>query len=737
MLKTDCTKDRRLRPHELLGIFGDFVMWLCLSYTRMRPSESFNTQDGISVPSRSEMLGRIRVFTAEQWQARLDEEHIPSSEQCLNHAREVLQRIEDLCQREDEKNKGVNACHVIPMDDLRRAFGLTDAELYFLMIAAVSQHDEAVQRAICAATGRPTGSLVQVNFILNALEPLGFEKGDLLEIVNVTGTLRRYGLVLFGDDPRYASQTPIECAAVIVPQRVCQFLLGHAPLHAPDGCKVLSADGSPETIFEAKPCDAEILSHLEGRSRRLTLVGADGLAGKASLLRAAKTLGLSALSLDLHRFYEINVGKSVHEICENIAIIFREARLTNSMLVLCAHSCTSESNKWLREQTVTFQEQIALEPDLRICHCLGRNAANTRLFSNFPEIIYPNPTSKEQAQFWAQALSRYMTKSQASPIVDVMSSQFILTFEDVQEAVELTRSRFANYLANEALSIETLAETLNRLNAAELENLAILRTTTLYLYDLVLSDETIRVLKQALRSAKNRDCVMNQWGMAKYSNSAGGLGILFTGSPGTGKSLTAIVFGRELGRDVYQVDLSQIVDKHVGETEKNLTRIFDNAAKSRAILLFDEADALFGKRTAIKSSNDKYANLEMNHILQLIERYPGVTILTSNFSSAFDDALMRRLKFKIHFPKPTFDDRALLWEVLLPEKAPLGNDFQYELYAEVFHEMAGAHIYNAIQRACYDVPPGGVLNHDILWAAAVREYREMGHTVRDDEHDSD
>ena len=180
--------------------------------------------------------------------------------------------------------------------------------------------------------------------------------------------------------------------------------------------------------------------------------------------------------------------------------------------------------------------------------------------------------------------------------------------------------------------------------------------------------ETLASISAYLR---HRDRVLTEWGYEKTVARTQGLKVLFAGESGTGKTMAAEVLGGELGLELFRVDLATIVSKYIGETEKNLDRIFDAAIGSNAILFFDEADALFGKRSDVSDAHDRYANIEVAYLLQKMEGYPGAVILATNFRQNIDDAFVRRLDFVIDFPFPEPDDRKLIWRLLLPEEAPL------------------------------------------------------------------
>jgi SpoVK/Ycf46/Vps4 family AAA+-type ATPase len=195
---------------------------------------------------------------------------------------------------------------------------------------------------------------------------------------------------------------------------------------------------------------------------------------------------------------------------------------------------------------------------------------------------------------------------------------------------------------------------------------------------------------------------------------------LFVGQSGTGKTLASEVLARELGLDLYRIDLSQIISKYIGETEKNLRRVFDAAEEGGAVLLFDEADALFGKRTEVKDSHDRYANIEVSYLLQRMEAYQGVSILTSNMRSALDSAFLRRLRFIITFPFPSREQRIELWRRALPSQAPQ-SDLQLDKLARL--TVAGGHIRNIALSAAFlaaDEKQPLMMRH--LLAAARNEF---------------
>lgn len=244
--------------------------------------------------------------------------------------------------------------------------------------------------------------------------------------------------------------------------------------------------------------------------------------------------------------------------------------------------------------------------------------------------------------------------------------------------------------------------------------------------DLVLPIDQFDLLIEMVARVRHRHRVLDDWGFADKVGRGLGLSALLSGPPGTGKTMVAGLIAQELGLDLYQVDLSKVVSKYIGETEKQLAALFEAAESGHAILLFDEADSLFAKRTEVKSSNDRYANLEVNYLLQRIETFSGITLLTTNHETAIDQAFLRRLAFHIRVPMPDERQREMLWKSMLPEKAACANDLDFAGLANAF-VMSGGYIKNAVLRAAFlCAEEGGVITNEHLWRAGRAEYEAMG-----------
>lgn len=239
-------------------------------------------------------------------------------------------------------------------------------------------------------------------------------------------------------------------------------------------------------------------------------------------------------------------------------------------------------------------------------------------------------------------------------------------------------------------------------------------TTALEWEDLVLNEHTGYEVGEILSWLAHGPEIMEEWGLKRILKP--GYRALFHGPPGTGKTLTASLIGKRTKRAVYRIDLSMIVSKYIGETEKNLANVFDQAEYKDWILFFDEADALFGKRTVSSSSNDRYANQEVSFLLQRVEAFPGMVILATNFKTNMDEAFMRRFQSVVHFPKPDVDQRLALWKKAFGRGLPLSPDVDFQLIADTY-EITGGEIVNVLRYAAlksFSRPDGLVHTADIL-----------------------
>jgi SpoVK/Ycf46/Vps4 family AAA+-type ATPase len=246
--------------------------------------------------------------------------------------------------------------------------------------------------------------------------------------------------------------------------------------------------------------------------------------------------------------------------------------------------------------------------------------------------------------------------------------------------------------------------------------------------DLVLPEDQRSQLEEICLQFRYRTTVYGDWGFDRKLSLGKGLNVLFSGPPGTGKTMAAEVIANALGLDLYKIDLSQVVSKYIGDTEKNLDRIFAAAEDANAILFFDEADALFGKRSEVKDAHDRYANIEVGYLLQKMEEYEGIAILATNLKGHLDEAFVRRLQAIVELPFPDEDYRRRIWKGRVPSDAPLGEDVDFDRLAREVR-LAGGNIKNiGLASAFYAASDGGVIHMPHLLRAIFREHQKLGRT---------
>jgi AAA+ superfamily predicted ATPase len=350
-----------------------------------------------------------------------------------------------------------------------------------------------------------------------------------------------------------------------------------------------------------------------------------------------------------------------------------------------------------------------------------------RLVSDHPlwELQMRLPSEPTRAQLWDQSLPPPIRASDLK--VDSIARAFNLTPGEI-----LASSNEAKAIAerermkvNHADARACVARRL-RNDLGELARPILVSTKW---SDLVLPQEDMDRVQEFISRKKFADRVYNEWGYGVRVGYGKGLIALFSGPPGTGKTMLAGLIAQALDLDMYQVDLAQVVSKWVGETEKQLGKVFDQAERAHAVLLFDEADSLFAKRTEVKSSNDRYGNMAVNYLLQRLEQYTGVAVLTTNKDASLDEALQRRLTLHLYLDIPEVEERERLWRSFMPDRAPVARDVDLRTLANEF-ELSGGYIKNAAVRAAFlaashDAP----ISMELLRLASALEMEDMGRVV--------
>ena len=357
------------------------------------------------------------------------------------------------------------------------------------------------------------------------------------------------------------------------------------------------------------------------------------------------------------------------------------------------------------------------------------DALERRIIYHFP---FEEPGPDHRRQIWEVHLPPEVPL-ESDINLEILANRYDFTGGTIKNAILVAVNRaLAQSSKSPSLTMKMLDDgCLSQLRYA-LEDLTVRTSTHLRLNDIVLPEEQDKKVREIIAAVRNQSVVLNSWGFGKKLVTGKGITCLFDGPPGTGKTFCAEIIAGEFDRPLYRVNIPEVVSKWVGETEKHIKAIFQQARISHAMLLFDEADSLFAARSSETSSaTDRYANMEVNLLLQEIERFPGVCILTTNFFGSLDRALIRRIQFRVTFEEPDAEQREMIWEKLCPPEAPLDAAVDFGPIAKRF-ELTGGMIKNALLRAAYWACEAGTdMTQEVLMDACIDEYKAAGKLARD------
>ncbi len=557
------------------------------------------------------------------------------------------------------------------LDTVCGAFGLTPFERDVLVLCAAMELDASVPSLCAEAQGNPRYAFPTFGLTLAALP------GAHWSAISPESPLRRWRLIHMGDGQTLTS-SPLR-----VDERVLHYLTG-VP-HLDERLRgLVDRVAIPSALAVSHQALADSISEslaeaATGAWQIIQLCGADQLGCRGVVARACERL-----SRPLFAMRAANLPSSPYE-REALARIWeREAALAGSVLLLDCEDGERESLEAATEfvDGVLAPVVVSGNEPLRLRRCQSARFDLLR------------PGADEQSDIWRASLGSVAERvnGRLNAIVD----QFNLTPDRIRTASAQVVAQ-ARWAPPESLGSALWAAC--RVQARpNLENLAQRITPSARWDDLVLPAAHKAILKTLRIHVRERARVYRQWGFAARYSRGLGISALFAGASGTGKTMAAEVLAGELELDLYRIDLSAVVSKYIGETEKNLRRVFDAPEAGGAILLFDEADALFGKRSEVKDSHDRHANIEISYLLQRMESYRGLAILTTNMKSALDSAFLRRIRFIVDFPFPDARMREKIWEGVFPTETPLGS-VNFKQLARL--NIAGGNIRNIAMNAAF------------------------------------
>jgi SpoVK/Ycf46/Vps4 family AAA+-type ATPase len=564
---------------------------------------------------------------------------------------------------------------VVHLRQLAVAFGLDPVDVELLLIAAAPDLDPRFERAYGYLHDDVTRRRASIGL---ALELCGASLLAGAERVRFgpEGSLVRFGLVVVEDLDR-----PVLTRSLRVPDVVLNHLLGARstdpvvePLLMPP---VPIADTDGEGLTRALRFGCRLV-YVQDRLGAATLSFAVG---------GVQATGRAALTIDLERL------SPNADIAEVALALTRAARLGDAVLVV-------GPIEKLVERDVGAMRVIA-EADAPLV-LVGTRAWDPAWSRQTPLVVDPPDIIGD----FAPGLPFRLTPEQA---------------DRARAAAELQATAMG-----EPVTLSHLAAGARAQNASGLERLALRISPRAGFDDLVLPETVFRQLHDIVARVRYRSRVLGEWGMRRSAGKGRGVTALFAGDSGTGKTLSAEVVAGALGLDLYVIDLATVIDKYIGETEKNLDRIFREADRVNGVLLFDEADAIFGKRSEVHDAHDRYANVEVAYLLQRMERFDGIAILTTNLRANLDDAFLRRLDALVDFPTPDEPSRRLLWERHLPGHLLLDDEVDLDFLARAF-DLPGGNIRNiSVAAAFLAAAEDRLITMVDLIRATAREYRKLG-----------
>lgn len=419
----------------------------------------------------------------------------------------------------------------------------------------------------------------------------------------------------------------------------------------------------------------------------------------------------------------------IYSIPNNLTEVTKLVRLWNRESALNAYALFLDCAALDETDKARVQLAISFIKDIQGVLILGHGQWSSKLKRSKVTFSVNKPTKTEQLLLWNNHLGEAAENINGS--LKEVAAHFNLSAGAIAAAsLDVMRRQTKNTKAAEASSFD-LEEAIWKAcffhTRPKIDELA-QRIEAVADWDaLVLPAMQKQILREIAIQVKNRSKVYNEWGFSAVSSRGLGISALFTGESGTGKTMASEVLANELQLDLYRIDLSQVVNKYIGETEKNLKRIFDAAEEGGVILLFDEADALFGKRSDVKDSHDRYSNIEVSYLLQRMESYSGLAIMTTNMKKAIDKAFFRRIRFVIRFPFPDARHRTEIWKRVFPTKTPV-SDLDIEKLSRL--SIAGGNIKNIAMNAAFlAANENAPVQMSHILQAARSEYNKLEKTL--------
>jgi SpoVK/Ycf46/Vps4 family AAA+-type ATPase len=610
---------------------------------------------------------------------------------------------------------------------LRDAYGLSDFELDLVLIALAPEVDLRYERLYAYLHDDVSRKRPTVNLALSLLCATADEKLARRAHFNADAPLVTQRLLAVIPDPQ-SVQPPLLAYILKVDEQIVDILLRQGGLdrRLSACCRLVNPPRGVDNTWLTTATGQSLLGMMSEawghHPLRLYFQGPPGTGKHQAAEALTAEMGLRLLVVRLAQIPVTEHAPDGRGFRDLVSCAFREAWLQGAILELDdMDSLECQQSVDCREYVF---EQLALHPGITIM--AGRQPWTPGGREPLGVLVVPFalPDFAARRATWEAGLAACGYSLPADDL-DALAGRFRMTPLQIQESV-VTAYYSARWQAAAAPTRRELFAAARGQTGHALAGLA-RKIDPVYTWeDLVLPGDPLDQLHEMCQRVAFRQRVLGEWGFDRKLSLGKGISALFAGPPGTGKTMAAEVIAQELDLDLYKIDLSAVISKYIGETEKNLERIFAAATDANAILFFDEADALFGKRSEVRDSHDRYANIEIAYLLQRMEQYDGLAILATNLRQHMDEAFTRRLQFVVEFPFPDEAYRRQIWQVCFPREAPRDPALDFEHLARKFR-LSGGNIKNIVLSAAYlaateNVPIG--MAH--LLRATRREYQKMG-----------
>jgi SpoVK/Ycf46/Vps4 family AAA+-type ATPase len=641
----------------------------------------------------------------------------------------ISQLEKDITSRKIESSRrGIK----LRLDVLKQLFQLSDFEIDVLLLSLLPEIDLKYQRIFAYMQDDITRKNPAVNLVLEVLSKSFSENLKMRNAFSSNAPLIKYQFIqLYDDHPSMPAS--LLSKSIKINERILHYLLekdeidsrlqSFSQLVRPE--VRLDEIMVPEDLKDLitmliAQCPQSLVCHLHGES---------GSGKKSTAEAICSELGIPMLYMDLNRM--ILKEAAVETI---FPLILREGMLQNAALYIDSYDILMTGDNGDKLNADYLLSGLKKYPQwVFVASNKEWRPKETWQDSSFISIELPVPSYSLRQKLWEKYWDKN-TPLEKDVDLNNFASKFRLTGGQIRNvainARNMARMREPGHQIVTALDLSLFCRNESREVLHELAR----KIQPKYSWqDIVLPPDLFEQLQEIYSYIKQYYKVYSDWGFEKKLTLGKGLNALFSGPSGTGKTMAAEIIAHELQLDLYKIDLSTVVSKYIGETEKNLSLIFKEGQASNAILFFDEADAIFGKRSEVKDAHDRYANIEIAYLLQKMDEYDGMVILATNLRKNIDEAFSRRMHFTIEFPIPDENDRKRIWQNIFPAEAPLDKDIDFSFLARQF-QITGGNIKNiALSAAFLAAQNGSEISMDNIIKAIKREYQKMGKLCNENE----